>query len=150
MPRFMYPEKLRLSSPAGQDAGYRPPTPYPTFERHSAESSSHERLSTNSRSTRRSPRFYSYVDVTRYKYDDDIRRKVNEQNAKIERRPRDTYGRQFDSQREAPKRVRFTVPARRRDMDEADALAWEFAKLSYRGREPRSLKGRCSRCGQRL
>jgi hypothetical protein len=157
MPR--YPEKIRLSGSAGLEPGYRPPTPYPIFER--AQMPSYGIPSANPRSTRRSSRSYSYINATRYRYDDDIQRKIDEQNANIAKRPR-----QFDSHRDGPKRVRsvlrkgvgsavpksvrFSLPVRRRDMDEEEALAWEFAKLSIREPDSRAGRRRCSRCGQKL
>jgi len=169
MPR--YPERLELRSAswAGPELSYRPPTPYPYMEYKRSRSLSYDTYSTRSRvpTTR-----YSSVDGARHKYGDDTQRKIDAQNAKIARRPRQSSRHSYYTA-QAPKRVRFALPNRRRSydpadcyapkrarfalpmrmptqrkMDERDALAWEFAKLSVR--DSASDRRTCSRCGQRL
>ncbi|KAH8909464.1 hypothetical protein BR93DRAFT_924443 [Coniochaeta sp. PMI_546] len=153
MPR--YPEKLHVRSASwtGPDLSYRPPTPYPNMD-FKSRFPSFDMHSTRIRTPRAR---YSHVDAGRYKYDDAVQRSIDAQNARIARRPR--QARYYDpAERHASKRVRFTLPKRvrfdmptqRKNTDEQDALAWEFAKLSIRESDRGPDRGRCSRCGQRL
>ncbi|KAH8891482.1 hypothetical protein GQ53DRAFT_823507 [Thozetella sp. PMI_491] len=140
------PERLHPAAWAGPERGYRPPTPYPGFEEHRVRSPYYEVAAADSW-TRRS---YRYVDTARYSHADDLQRQIDEQNAKIARRSPPARGRDFEPERAVPKRVRFSLPAPRRDMDARDDLAWELAKLSIRGPYSEPSRRRCSRCGQKL
>ena len=139
-----YPERLHLAAWPGPERGYRPPTPYPDFEEPKLRSRYYETAPAESRARHR------YVDAARYRYGEDLQRQIDKQNAKIAGRPPRAQGRYFEPEQSVPKRVRFSLPTLRRDRDERDNLAREFAKLGIRDPYAGPDGRRCSRCGQKL
>ncbi len=85
-----------------------------------------------------------YVDAV------DIQRQIDEQNARIEKRPPSPQALYFEPKKKSvQKRVRFALPPSPSDMDE-NRLAWEFAKLNIRDPHLGSGKAVTSGVAQRL
>ena len=141
---YRRPERRHPAAWAGPERGYRPPTAYPGFEGAKFRCRYSDMPPTDSW-----PR-HRVVDAPRYRYSEDLKRQINEQNVNIARRPRWAQGRYFEPERSVPKRVRFSLPTLQREKDEVDNLARKFATLSIG--EPYAGPGRrrCSRCGQKL
>jgi hypothetical protein len=129
-----YPERLHLAARAGPERGYRPPTPRPDYKEPKLRSRCFDRP----------------VDAARYRYTEDLERRIHEQNARIARRPPNAQSRHFELEQPVRKRVRFLLPTSRRDKDELDDLARELASLSIRDPYAGPSRRRCSRCGQKL
>ncbi|KAL2168262.1 hypothetical protein VTG60DRAFT_230 [Thermothelomyces hinnuleus] len=133
-------ERRHSAAWAGPEQGYRSPTPYPVFDKSKLRSCYYKIPPADSRARHR------YIDTACYQYSKELQQQIDKQNARIARRPPHVQGCYFELERSAPKRVRFLLPGLRRDRDERDDLAREFAKLSiqdpYVGPDGR----RCSRC----
>ncbi|KAL2156669.1 hypothetical protein VTH82DRAFT_1414 [Thermothelomyces myriococcoides] len=142
---YRNPERLYPTAWAGAEGGYRPPTPYPGFEDPEFQSQFYEMPPADSWVQRRRP-----ISAARYRYSEILQRRIDEQNAKIARRTPRASGRSFEPKLSASKRVRFSLPALRRDKDELDDLVRELAKLSIWDVDVGPGRRRCSRCGQRL
>lgn len=137
------PERLHPAAWAGPGRDYRPPTAYPGSEGAKFRCRYYDMPPTYSR-----PR-HRVVDAPRYRYSEDLKRQINEQNLNIAWRSPRVQSRYFEPEQSVPKRVRFSLPTLRREKDEVDSLARKFAVLSIR--EPYAGAGsRCSRCGQKL
>ncbi|KAK4096886.1 hypothetical protein N658DRAFT_562146 [Parathielavia hyrcaniae] len=105
-----YPKRLHFAAWPGPERSYRPPTPRSYYEKPKPQSRYSDQ----------------HVDAASYLYTKELERRIDEQNARIARR------RHFELEQPVQKRVRSLLTTSRRDEDERDGLAREFAKLSIR------------------